>query len=65
MSQKRTFFNKDKLLENFKKENDNKNVIFMKYEGKIYPFKLELTKVFKKKNTHTQSRKTKKYFKHF
>ena len=47
---KNNFFNKDKLLENLIKENNNKNVIFMKYQGKIYPFKIELTKTFFKKN---------------
>ena len=47
---KKNFFNKDKLLENLIKENDNKNVIFIKYKGKIYPFKLERTKAFKKNN---------------
>ena len=41
--EKELFFNKDKLLENLIKENDNKNVIFIKYKGKIYPFKLEIT----------------------
>ena len=33
--EKELFFNKDKLLENIIKENDNKNVIFFKYQGKI------------------------------
>ena len=33
---KELFLNKDKLLENLIKENDNKNVIFIKYHGKIY-----------------------------
>ena len=47
--EKELFFNKDKLLESLIKENDNKNVIFIKYKGKIYPFKLEITKAFKKK----------------
>ena len=50
ISKKNFFFNKDKLLENLIKENNNKNVIFMKYQGKIYPFKIELTKAFFKKN---------------
>ena len=44
--EKELFFNKDKPLENLIKENDNKNVIFIKYKGKIYPFKLEITKAF-------------------
>ena len=47
--EKELFFNKDKLLENLIKENDNKNVIFIKYKGKIYPFKLEITRAFLKK----------------
>ena len=33
---KELFLNKDKLLENLTKENDNENVIFIKYQGKIY-----------------------------
>ena len=33
ISKKNFFFNKDKLLENLIKGNDNKNVIFIKYEG--------------------------------
>ena len=41
--EKELFFNKKKLLENL---NDNKNVIFIKYKGEIYPFKLEITKAF-------------------
>ena len=44
------FLNKDKLLENLIKENDNKNGIFMKYQGEIYPLKLEIPKAFKQKN---------------
>ena len=54
--EKELFFNKDKLLENLIKENDNKNVIFIKYKGKIYPFKLEITKAFflKKKDKDNQ-----------
>ena len=47
--EKELFFNKDKLLENLIKENDNKNVIFIKFKGKIYLFKLEITKAFLKK----------------
>ena len=44
--EKELFFNKKKLLENL---NDNKNVIFIKYKGEIYPFKLEITKACLKK----------------
>ena len=44
--EKELSFNKDKLLENLIKENDNKNVTFIKYKGKIYSFKLEITKAF-------------------
>ena len=55
---KKNFFNKDKLLENLIKENDNKNVIFIKYKGKIYPFKLEITKAFKKKQQRIKTTKT-------
>ena len=44
--EKELLFDKDKLLENLIKENENKNVIFMKYQGKIYPFKIELRKAF-------------------
>ena len=47
--EKELSFNKDKLLENLIKENDNKNVTFIKYKGKIYSFKLEITKAFFKK----------------
>ena len=46
---KELFFNKDKLLKYLIKENDNKNVIFLKYQGKIYPIKLQITKAFFKK----------------
>ena len=34
--EKELFFNKKKLFENLIKENDNKNVIFIKYKGEIY-----------------------------
>ena len=33
---KELFLNKDRFLENLTKENDNENVIFIKYQGKIY-----------------------------
>ena len=55
--EKELFFNKDKLLENLIKENDNKNVIFIKYKGKIYPFKLEITKAFLKKTKDKDNQK--------
>ena len=48
--EKELIFNKDKLLENLIKENHNKNVVFKKYQGKIYPLELEITKPFFKKN---------------
>ena len=54
---KELFFNKDKLLENLMKENNNKNVIFIKYQGKIYPFKLEITKAFLKKTKDKDNQK--------
>ena len=54
---KKNFFNKDKLLENLIKESDNKNVIFIKYKGKIYPFKLEITKAFLKKTKDKDNQK--------
>ena len=38
-------FNTNKPLENLIDEK-NKNVIFIKYKGKIYQFKLEITKAF-------------------
>ena len=55
---KKNFFNKDKLLENLIKESDNKNVIFIKYKGKIYPFKLEITKALKKKQQRIKTTKS-------
>ena len=55
--EKELSFNKDKLLENLIKENDNKNVIFIKYKGKIYPFKLEITKAFLKKTKDKDNQK--------
>ena len=33
---KELFLNKDRFLENLTKENDNENVIFINYQGKIY-----------------------------
>ena len=41
---KEIYFNKSRLVLKIKKKNDNKNMIFLKYRGKIYPFKLEITK---------------------
>ena len=55
--EKELFFNKDKLSENLIKENDNKNVIFIKYKGKIYPFKLEITKALLKKTKDKDNQK--------
>ena len=39
------FFFLDKLIE----ENDNKNVIFLKYNGEIYALKLKITKEYYEK----------------
>ena len=40
------YFNKPRLASKIKKKNDNKNMIFLKYRRKIYPFKLEITESY-------------------
>ena len=40
------YFNKSRLVLKIKKKNNDKNVIFLKYCNKIYPFKLEITEPF-------------------
>ena len=44
--QKEICFNKSRLVSKIKKKNDDKNMIFLKYHNKIYPFKLEITEPF-------------------
>ena len=61
--EKELSFNKDKLLENLIKENDNKNLTFIKYKGKIYSFKLEITKAFFKKMKDKDNQKFQRFLK--
>ena len=46
---KNFFLMKKFFLANVVKEYDNKNVIFFKYQEKIYPFKLEIAKAYLEK----------------
>ena len=43
------FFNKNFFLDKLIKENNNKNVIFFKYNGEIYALKLKITKAYYEK----------------
>ena len=49
LSRKRTFFNKTFFLDKLIEENNNKNVIFFKYNGEIYALKLKITKAYYEK----------------
>ena len=44
--EKKIFFDRKRTLEQIFEENDRKNVIFIEYRGKIYPFKLKITKAY-------------------
>ena len=59
--EKELFLNKDKLLESLIKENDNKNVIFIKFQENIYPFQLEITKAFLKKTKNKEGQKFQRF----
>ena len=47
--EKELFFNEKKILDKLIEENDNKNVIFFKYNGEIYALKLKITKAYYEK----------------
>ena len=47
--QKELFFNKKKFLDKLIEENDNKNVIFFRYNGEIYALKFKITKAYYQK----------------
>ena len=47
--EKELFFNKNFFLDKLIEENDNKNVIFFKYNGEIYALKLKITKEYYEK----------------
>ena len=42
--EKELFFNKKIFLDKLIEENDNKNIIFSKYNGEIYALKLKIKK---------------------
>ena len=44
--EKQIFFDRERTLEQIFEENDRKIVIFFEYRGKIYPFKLIITKAY-------------------
>lgn len=44
--EKKIFFDRKRTLEQIFEENDRKNVIFIEYRSKIYPFKLKITKAY-------------------
>ena len=58
---KRFFFDRKRTLEQIFEENDSKNVIFFEYRGKIYPFKLKITKAYFKKIKNNNGDKFQKF----
>ena len=44
--EKEIFFDRKRTLEQIFEKNDRKNKIFFEYRGKIYPFKLKITKAY-------------------
>ena len=55
------FFDRERTLEQIFEENDRKNVIFFEYRGKIYPFKLKITKAYFEKIKNNNGDKFQKF----
>ena len=58
---KRFFFDRKRTLEQIFEENDRKNVTFFEYRGKIYPFKLKVTKAYFAKMKNNNGDKFQKF----
>ena len=61
MLKKRFFFDRKRTFEQIFEENDRKNVIFFEYNGKIYPFKLKITKAYFEKIKNNNGDKFQKF----
>ena len=59
--EKEIFFNRERTLEQIFEENDRKNVIFLEYRRKIYPFKLKITKPYFEKIKNNNGVKFQKF----
>ena len=59
--EKDIFFDRKRTLEQIFEENDRKNVIFIEYRGKIYPFKLKITKAYFEKIKNNNGDKFQKF----
>ena len=59
--EKEIFFDRERTLEQIFEENDRKNVIFFEYRGKIYPFKLKITKAYFEKIKNNNGDKFQKF----
>ena len=59
--EKEMFFNRKRTLEQIFEENDRKNVIFFEYCGKIYPFKLKITKAYFERMKNNNGEKLQKF----
>ena len=59
--EKEIFFDRKRTLEQIFEESDRKNVIFFEYRGKIYPFKLKITKVYFEKIKNNNGDKFQKF----
>ena len=59
--EKEIFFDRKRTLEQIFEENDRKNIIFFEYRGKIYPFKLKITKAYFEKIKNNNGDKFQKF----
>ena len=59
--EKEIFFDRKRTLEQIFEENDRKNIIFFEYRGKIYPFKLKITKAYFEKIKNDNGDKFQKF----
>ena len=59
--EKEIFFDRKRTLEQIFEESDRKNIIFFEYRGKIYPFKLKITKAYFEKIKNSNGDKFQKF----
>ena len=59
--EKDIFFNRKRTLEQIFEENNRKNITFFEYRGKIYPFKLKITKAYFEKIKNNNGDKFQKF----